>query len=72
MKNALVIPLLAAGVGLGAVCVICGQKIHKRIEEKKQERLITAQEAAEAEEYLKKKLIEAIDEIDTDNGGTVK
>ena len=69
MKNALVIPLLAAGVGLGTVCVIGGQKIHKWILEKKQERLITEQEAADAEKYLKKELSEAIDEIQTNNGG---
>ena len=69
MKNALVLPLLAAGVGIGAVCVIGGQKINKWVVEKKQERLITEQEAAETEEYLKKELSEAIDELQTDNGG---
>lgn len=69
MKNALVLPLLAAGVGIGAVCVIGGQKIHKWVVEKKQERLITEQEAADAEEYLKKELSEAIDELQTNNGG---
>lgn len=69
MKNALVLPLLAAGVGIGAVCIIGGQKIHKWVVEKKQERLITEQEVAEAEEYLKKELSEAIDELQTNNGG---
>lgn len=69
MKNALILPLLTAGVGLGAVCVIGGQKIHKWIVEKKNGRLITEQEAADAEEYLKKELSEAIDEIQTNNGG---
>lgn len=69
MKNTLVLPLLSAGVGIGAVCVIGGQKIHKWVVKKKQERLITEQEAAEAEEYLKKELSKAIDELQTDNGG---
>ena len=69
MKNALVLPLLATGVGIGAACVIGGQKIHKWVVEKKQERLITEQEAADAEEYLKKELSKAIDELQTNNGG---
>ena len=69
MKNALVLPLLAAGVGIGAVCVIGGQKIHKWIVEKEHEQLITEQEAADAEEYLKKELSEAIDELQINNGG---
>lgn len=70
MKNALVFPLLAVGAGLGAVCAIGGQKIHKWITEKKKERLITAQEAFEAEEYLKNELAEAVDEIN--NGGKIE
>lgn len=70
MKNALAFPLLAAGVGLGVVCAIGGQKIHKWITEKKKERLITAQEASEAEEYLKNELAEAVDEIN--NGGKIE
>lgn len=69
MKNALVLPLLAAGVGIGTVCVIGGQKIQKWVIEKKQERLITEQETNEAEEYLKKELSEAIDEFQTNSGG---
>lgn len=69
MKNALVLPLLATGVGLSAVCVIGGQKIHKWIIKKKKERLITEEEAADAKEYLKKELSKAIDEIQTNNGG---
>ena len=67
--NALVLPLLAAGVGIGTVCVVGGQKIHKWVVEKKQERLITEQEAADAEEYLKKELSEVVDELQTNNGG---
>lgn len=63
MKNALVFPLLAVGAGLGAVCAIGGQKIHKWITEKKKERLITAQEVSEAEEYLKNELKETANEI---------
>ena len=69
MKNALVIPLLAAGVGLGTVCVVGGQKSHKWVIDKKKERLITEREAAVAEEYLKKELSKAMDEIQTNNGG---
>ena len=41
----------------------------KWIVEKKQESLITEQEAAEAEEYLKKELSEAIDELQANSGG---
>lgn len=69
IKNALVLPLLAAGVGIGAACVIGGQKIHKWVVEKKQERLIKEQEASDAEEYLKKELSEAIDELQANSGG---
>lgn len=69
MKNALVIPLLAAGVGLGAVCIVGGQKIHKWIASKKQEELITASEAAQAEEYLKAELSDAVDEVKINEGG---
>lgn len=68
MKNGLVIPLLAAGVGLGALCVVGGQKIHTWIADKKHERLINASEAAMAEEYLKTELAEAVDEIQTNEG----
>ena len=64
MKNALIVPLLAAGVGLGALGVVGYQSIHKWIVEKKQESLITEQEAAEAEEYLKKELGKAIVELE--------
>ena len=67
MKNKLVLPLLATGVGIGAVCVAGGQKIHKWIVEKKQERLITEQEAVNAEKYLKKELSEAVEELQTEN-----
>lgn len=68
MKNVLVLPLLATGVGLGAVCVVGGQKIHKWITYKKQEKLITANEAAQAEEYLKAELSDAVDEININEG----
>lgn len=70
MKNALVFPLLVVGAGLGAVCAIGGQKIHKRLTEKKKRRLITAQEASEAEEYFKNELVEVVDEIN--NGGKIE
>lgn len=69
MKNALIVPLLAAGVGLAALSVIGGWELHKWIVEKHQQKLITEQEAAIAEEYLKKELADAIDEIQTDDGG---
>lgn len=68
MKNALVLPLLGAGVGLGAVCVVGGQKIRKWLTSKKQEKLITANEAAQAEEYLKAELSDAVDEININEG----
>ena len=68
-KNALALPLLAAGMGIGAVCVIGGQKIHKWITKKKQARLLAEQEAADAEELLKKELSQATDELQTNTGG---
>lgn len=66
MKNTLVLPLLAAGVGLGAICIVGGQKIHKWIASQKHKELITANEAAQAEKYLKAELSEAVDEINID------
>lgn len=68
MKNKLVLPLLATGVGIGAVCVAGGQTIHKWVVEKKKERLITEQEAVNAEEYLKKELSEAVNKLQSKNG----
>lgn len=68
MRNALVLPLLGAGVGLGAVCIVGGQKIHKWIVSKKQEKLITASEAEQAEKYLKAELSNAVDKINLHEG----
>lgn len=64
MKNNLVAPLLLAGVGIGAVGVVGYQKIKKWISDKKEARLLTEQEAEEAEIYLKKELDTAIEELD--------
>ena len=72
MKNELVVPLLATGIGLGAICAIGVKKIWTRIAEKKRSRLITEQEALEAEEFLKKKLTDTVNEIGLDNGGEVE
>ena len=69
MKNTLVFPLLATGVGLGIVCTIGEQKIHRWIVKKKKKQLITEQEAIDAEKYLKKELAETIVEIQVNNGG---
>lgn len=68
MKHKLVLPLLATGIGFGSVCVIGVQKFYKWAAEKKRERLTAAQEAVEAEEYLKEKLTEAADKTETDDG----
>lgn len=63
MKNKLVLPLLIAGVGIGALGTVGYQKISKWITEKKAERRITEQEAVEAEAFLKKELDAAIEEV---------
>lgn len=68
MKNLLVVPLLTASMGLGALCTIGCQKIHGRIAEKKRNQLVTAQEAAKAEEYLKNELSECKNEMESNDG----
>ncbi len=64
MKNTLVVPLLMAGVGIGSLGVIGYQKIKKWISDKKEEKLLTEAEAAQAEEFLKKELEEAVEELE--------
>lgn len=69
MRNALILPLLAAGAGVGVVCTIGVQKISKWVVEKKKARLLTEREASEVEEYLKNGFAKAVNEIETNNGG---
>lgn len=64
-KHALIVPLTVAGIGLvgvGVAVTIGGQKIHKKIVDRKQKRLIAAQEAAEAEAYIKEAISKPTDE----------
>lgn len=63
MKNRLVVPLLLAGVGIGSIGVVGYQKICKWISDKKEEKLLTEKEAAEAETFLKQELDDAIEEL---------
>ena len=72
MKNTLVFPLLATGVGVGIVCTISEQKIYRWIVKKKQMQLIIEQESIDAEKYLKKELSATIEEIQINNGGQEK
>ena len=69
MKNTLVAPLLAAGVGIGMVGTIVYKKITKWISDKKKEKLLTEKEAQEAEKYLKQELDTAIEELEAEVGG---
>ena len=69
MKNKLVAPLLAAGVGIGMVGTIVYKKITKWISDKKKEKLLTEKEAQEAEKYLKQELDTAIEELEAEVGG---
>ena len=64
MKNTLIAPLLLTGIGVGTVGVIGYQKIKKWISDKKEEKLLTETEAVQAEEFLKKELAEAIEELE--------
>ena len=68
MKNTLVLPLLAAGAGIGIVGTIAYKKIAKWILDKKEEKLLTEQEAQEAEKYLKQELDNAIEELEEETG----
>lgn len=72
MKNTLVLPLLAAGAGIGIVATIAYKKIAEWISDKKKEKLLTEQEAQEAEKYLKQELENAIEEFEEDAGGKNK
>lgn len=67
MKNTLVAPLLAAGVGIGIVGTIAYKKITKWISDKKK-KLLTEKEAQEAEKYLKQELDTAIEELEAEVG----
>lgn len=64
MKNTLIVPLLLAGAGIGSLGVIGYQKIKKCISDKKEEKMLTEAEATQAEEFLKKELEDAIDELE--------
>ena len=64
MKNILIVPLLLAGAGIGSLGVIGYQKIKKWISDKKEEKMLTEAEATQAEEFLKKELEDAIDELE--------
>ena len=66
MKNTLVVPLLLTGIGIGTVGVIGYQKIRKWISDKKEEKLLTENEAIQAEKFLKKELEEAIEDLEKD------
>ena len=66
MKNTLVAPLLLTGVGIGTVGVIGYQKIKKWISEKKEEKILTEKEAAQAEIFLKKELEDTVEELEDD------
>ena len=72
MKHTLVFPLIMAGIGIGVAGVIGSQAIKKWLAKQKEARIITEQEATKAEEYLKIELETAIDELKTDNGGTIE
>lgn len=72
MKNTLVVPVLATGIGLGATGLLAVQKIHKWINDKKQEQLFSEQEAKIAEEYLKQDLQNALNEVESENGGQIE
>lgn len=69
MKKLLVLPLLAAGTGLGVLSTIGWQKIHRRITEKKRDYLVTAREAAKAEEYLKNELVGCMNKMESGDEG---
>lgn len=64
MKNTLVVPLLLGGASIGALTVIGFQKIRVWIAEHKQKKLLSEQEAAKAEAYLKQELADAIGDIE--------
>lgn len=63
MKNKLVAPLIMAGIAIGVIGIIGCQEINRWIDEKKKSKLITEQEATLAEEYLKKELYTALEEV---------
>ena len=66
MKKQLVLPLLAAGIGIGALSVIGVQKIKQWLDQKQKEKVITAKEAEDAEKFLINELSDAVKEIEGD------
>ena len=64
MKSILIAPLLGAGIGLGVLGCIATRQIIKWVNENKEKKLLTEQEAARAEAYLLQELIESINEIE--------
>lgn len=66
MKKQLVLPLLAAGVGIGALSVIGAQKIKQWLDQKQKEKAITEKEAEDAEKFLIKELSDTVKEMDGD------
>lgn len=72
MKNSLVVPLLAAGVGIGIAGVLATQKIINWVRENKEKKVITDIEAKQAEKFLLKELEETIQEVEAEgrNGTT--
>ena len=67
MKNTLVLPLLLGGASIGALTVIGIQIICAWIAENKQKKLLSEQEAAKSEAYLKQELADAIGDIEDGN-----
>lgn len=67
MKNTLVVPLLLGGASIGVLTVIGIQKIRVWLAENKQKKLLSEQEAAKAEAYLKQELADAISNIEDGN-----
>ena len=67
MKNAVVIPVLAAGVGIGIMGVKVTEYIIRWVREKKEKMVLTEQEAIQAEKYLLAELETSIQEIEEEN-----
>ena len=63
MKNKLIIPLLAAGVGIGVVGTIVYKKTKARLSDKKEKKIPSDKDAAKAEILLKQEITPAIEEI---------
>ena len=72
MKNSLVVPLLAAGVGIGIAGVLATQKVIEWVRENKEKKVITETEAMQAEKFLLNELEETMQEVELEgqNGTT--